>query len=129
MPIAESVAKKIGDAGGRLRVKSALNPVLWLCGIVTVPLIALGTMIPGGPPPWLLVLASVPVVLASVGFMFLLIFDRDKLQSEDYQIRMRSLSIIESKGGAIPLKVTSLEAISNPDMPQLQRPEAREPGQ
>ena len=37
MDIRNAIASKAIDAGGRLRVKSALNPMLWLCAIVTIP--------------------------------------------------------------------------------------------
>jgi hypothetical protein len=119
LSLTETIAKRIADAGGRLRVRSALNPALWLCAIVTVPLVWLASSIPGGPPTWLVVLAYGPVVLATVGFLFLLFFDRNKLQSEDFQIRMRSLELIEQKGGRIAIQATSIEAISNPELPKL----------
>lgn len=47
---------------------------------------------------WLIVLAFLPVLTAITGFFILLFVDRDKLQSEDYQIRMRSLEVIEQQG-------------------------------
>ena len=85
------------EAGGRLKVRSALNPILWLCGIITVPaLIAFGLM--KQPPSWLIALAFAPVITAIFGFLFLLLFDRDKLQSENYQIRKMELERIEEKG-------------------------------
>ena len=41
-------------------------------------------------------------------------FDRDKLQSEDYQIRKQSLELIQQKGDALPISSTSIQAITNP---------------
>ncbi len=85
------------EAGGRLKVRSALNPILWLCGIITIPgLIAAGIM--RQTPNWLLALSFAPVITAILGFLFLLLFDRDKLQSEEYQIRKLQLEMIEEKG-------------------------------
>lgn len=50
-------------------------------------------------------------LIAMFGFLFLLFFDRDKLQSEDYQIRKRSLEMMQQKGeDAIPaIAVRSIE--------------------
>lgn len=94
------ITRRMADVGGRLRVKSALNPALWLCAVVTVPVIGFATFAEG--PTWLLVclvvFASVPLVLAAIGFVFFLLRDSDKLQSEEYQIRKRTLEMIGEKG-------------------------------
>jgi hypothetical protein len=37
MDLRENIYRCFAEVGGRLRVKSALNPVLWLCFIVTLP--------------------------------------------------------------------------------------------
>ena len=78
------------------------------------------------PPTWLVFLTCTPVAAAVLGFFFLLVFDRDKLQSEDFQIRMKSLELIQQKGDSFPISVTSIEAISNPVLPSL--PSARPNG-
>jgi hypothetical protein len=117
MSLREIITTKVIEAGGRLTVRSALNPILWLCGIVTVPCVVL---IPfsSGLRSILVVLAVAPVTAAIFGFLFLLFFDRDKLQSEDYQIRKRSLELIEQKGDkAIP--VANVELIVNPEFPLI----------
>ena len=78
------ITQRMADVGGRLRVKSALNPALWLCAVVTVPLAGLATFVEG--PTWLMVclvvLAFLPPVLAGIGFVVFLFRDPDKLQSE-----------------------------------------------
>jgi len=62
-------------------------------------------------------MAFFPVAAAIIGFFFLLLFDRDKLQSESYQIRKRELEIIEQKGQpAIP--AIEVEVIANPEESQ-----------
>lgn len=67
-----------------ITVRSALNPILWLCAIVTVPCVSL-LAFTDGVRELLTALAAAPVSAAVLGFLFLLFFDRDKLQSEDYQ--------------------------------------------
>ena len=117
MSIHETIIRKISTAGGRLRVRSALNPILWLCGIVTVPCTII-TVQTDDSPVWLAWLAAAPVVAAIIGFLYLLIFDRDKLQSEDYQIRKQSLELIQEKGESFPVNPASIEKISNPELPE-----------
>jgi hypothetical protein len=114
MNIEETISQKAIEAGGRLRVKSALNPILWLCGIITVPCVAVLSYLEPPTPIWLVILAFIPVCCAAIGFLFLLIWDRDKLQSEDYQIRKKSLELIQQKGDALPVVSSSIEAIANP---------------
>lgn len=112
----EQIAAKAVESGGKLKVRSALNPILWLCGIITVPAIVAASYITP-TPTWLIVLLFIPVATAAVGFLFLLLFDRDKLQSEDYQIQKRSLELIEQKGDAAPLMIDnkSLNVIPKPE--------------
>ena len=109
---------RIGDAGGRLRVKSALNPALWFCGIVASPLLLFAATMQN-PPIWLIATAILPVGVTAFGFIFLLFNDRDKLQSEDYQIRKQSLELIQEKGQRFAIAAASIEAISNPQASQL----------
>jgi len=111
----EQIKHSASDAVERLRVRSALNPVLWLCLIVTAPGIGATPLFKQGAPNWYITIIFIPVILAALGFLFLLIFDRDKLQSEDYQLRKRSLELIQEKGQAFPITPTSIDIITNPD--------------
>ena len=114
MPKQSSLAAKIIEAGGKLTVRSALNPILWLCAIITLPTLAI-VPFAGSRPTWLIALACAPVATAILGFFFLLFIDRDKLQSEDYQIKKRSLELLEqSKGDAAPRLIDPSEVIETP---------------
>src|ERR1017187_149954 len=104
------ITSKIVEAGGKLRVRSALNPILWLCAIVSMPC-AMALAFSERQSYWLVVLALFPVATALFGFVFLLFVDRDKLQSEDYQIRKQSLELIEEKGDLGPTVIESIELI------------------
>ncbi|MBL0592641.1 hypothetical protein [Aeromonas veronii] len=113
----ENIAAKAIDAGGKLTVKSALNPILWLCAIVSIPgLVAIQFIFP--TPVWLVILVCGPVVTAMLGFLILLFVDRDKLQSEEYQIRKQTLEYMQQKGQALPSPVNDAELITPPDFGQ-----------
>jgi hypothetical protein len=116
----ELLASRATEAGGRLTVRSALNPALWLCGIVAVPAAIAGALT-ASPPWWISVLVLAPVALAIFGYLFLLFFDRDKLQSEDFQIRKKTLEMFEQKGMSGP-QLPVIEEVVTPD-PQLIRKE------
>ena len=115
------IAAKAVEAGTRLTVKSALNPVLWLCAIVTVPsFISFGFV--ANPPAWWVTLAVSPVAAAILGFFFLLFFDRDKLQSEEYQLKKQSLELIQEMGDKTPrvMSADDLDALAEPLRPALE---------
>lgn len=96
------LATKVIESGGKLSVKSALNPILWLCAIVSIPSLVIAVWGFSEPPNWLIGLIIGPVFIALLGFLFLLFFDRDKLQSEEYQLKKRSLELIQEKGQSEP---------------------------
>jgi hypothetical protein len=106
---------KAVESGGRLTVKSALNPILWMCGIVTIPVVVAGAVHPQ-LPGWIIVIGCAPVPVALFGFLFLLFVDRDKLQSEDYQIRKRTIELAQQKGDPQPILISAQAAVVNPDI-------------
>ncbi len=117
---------KAVESGGRLTVKSALNPILWMCAIVTIPIVIAGTIHPQ-LPTWIIVLGCAPVPVALFGFLFLLFVDRDKLQSEDYQIRKKTIELAQQKGDPHPVLVNTLATVANPDINTLtHKPEGDE---
>ncbi|UTZ27770.1 hypothetical protein HB761_14055 [Vibrio campbellii] len=126
MNIDEKISQRAIDSGGRLRVKSALNPILWLCGLITIPCISAMAYMEAPAPMWLVLLAFIPVCCAAIGFLFLLIMDRDKLQSEDYQSRKQSLELIQQKGDALPISSASIQSIANPTYDALPQKNANE---
>lgn len=106
-------SKAMGSVAA-LTVRSALNPMLWLCGIVTLPILVISSFIPSIGLLFQ-ILACIPVGVVCFGFFFLLFFDRDRLQSENYQIRKQSLELIEQKGDLQPIEATTIELIANPE--------------
>ncbi len=118
MNVSDPVAGRFLQAGGRLQVKSALNPCLWMCAIVTMPCLIAYVYTECIA---LLFFAVAPVLITCIGFIYLLVHDRDKLQSEDFQIRKQSLELIYDKGLKAPIDAKAVERISNPDMPPIQQ--------
>jgi hypothetical protein len=100
------------EAGGRLKVRTAINSMLWLCGIITTPCLLVYGVKPSASD-WLLVCALAPEAAAIFGFIFLLIFDRPYLQSEDFQIRKMEIEMIEEKG-LPPVDPNTVAVIAEP---------------
>ena len=112
----ENIASKVVESGGKLSVKSALNPILWLCAIISIPSLIVIPFLEN-TPTWLIILILAPVITAVLGFLFLLVFDRDKLQSEDYQLQKRSMDLIQIKGQDHPtiIDANTIQEIEEPD--------------
>lgn len=116
-------SQAIGSAGSaafQLNVKSALNPILWALGIITVPSIIVSLFATGGAQVALIILAFVPAVTFVISYLLLLFRDPDKLQSEHYQIQKKTLDLIEQKGEGFQIKPISIEAISRPQYEAIQ---------
>ena len=63
------IVRRMAEVGGRVRIQSTLNPVLWLCAVVTVPVTGFAAF--ATEPMWLIVclvvLASLPLVFSASG--------------------------------------------------------------
>jgi hypothetical protein len=70
----------------KVKTSSALNPLLWLCGLALIPLLA-GATFAATPINYIcLTLAATVIVAPIIGFFVLLFRAPNRLQSEDYQI-------------------------------------------
>ena len=122
----ERLMATLTDAGGRLRVRGALNPILWLCGVVAVPCIfALSWS--SHPSPLIGIVLCAVVGTALIGFLWLLFFDRERLQSEDFIIRSRTIDLIEQKGSNKAIDAATVNAISQDDFLALPNSEKGDP--
>ena len=101
------------EQGGQLRVRSALNPLLWLCAVISTPLLA-ACVLSGNQPIFVWVLGFSPVALAMGAYIFFLIFDRDRLQSEEYQIKKQSLEMIGQSNHPDMVFTDDVELIEDP---------------
>jgi hypothetical protein len=82
-------------------VRTAINPLLWLVGLVT-PLAVLAAALVGDL--WMRVtfsvLAFLPVIAAIAAYFMCLIRAPDRLQSEEYRLLQHALKMVHYKQGA-----------------------------
>ena len=121
--IKDQIFAKASESGGRLRVRSALNPILWLCGLISIPTLAAGAFHP--IPTWVAIIGCSPVAAALFGFLYLLFFDRDKLQSEDFQLKKRTMELAQQKGEFSPKVIDQHQIHKNPKPKPLAQPTPR----
>jgi membrane protein implicated in regulation of membrane protease activity len=104
------------SAASSLRVRSALNPMLWLCALVPTAAF-LGAVITGNPmlAGALVSIGALPVVCAVWGFVYFAVKAPHRLQSEEYQLRHEMLRVVsEQKGRRVRIDIATLDAITNP---------------
>jgi hypothetical protein len=99
-------------------VRTAVNPLLWLAGIVT-PLATIAVVVVSDS--WvrgaLLALAALPVFAALVAYFTLLFRDPDRLQSEEFRLRQAALRILYSKPAEADIVDAVQEVVRYRDLP------------
>ena len=105
----------------RVHVKNVMNPLLWICGLVSAPsAIAVALSV---DPTWVpMALATVPVAVTLIAYVYFMFTQPDRLQSEGYQLRKPALELIEEKGSLAVIEASTIEMISNPELPALAGP-------
>jgi hypothetical protein len=123
-----STLKRAQDAAQKLRVHSALNPFLWLCGISTPTLLGSALLFEHSESlrrlcaPLTYVALAIPLVTLVVGVGFAIV-SPDKLQSEEYQIRQQALLMFQQMGAAPQLiDPSNIVAIANPAVERAASP-------
>jgi hypothetical protein len=119
----DKAIQRLSAIGGKLRVRSALNPMLWLCFVISMP----GTLllaVVDSFPIWAVIAILLPIVVACTGYIILLLKDPDKLQSEEYQINKQLLELALEKGASAPELLIAEKLLPNPDaQPETKRTE------
>ena len=121
MDVLDRLSRLSQNAAQALRVRSALNPMLWLTAIAT-PLCFGGAWI-FQETPWVLtvcvIAALMPLTVATAGFVFFALSSPEKLQSEEYQLRHETLEIIQSRRWATAIAPETIERIASIDVTQI----------
>ena len=102
-------------AFAKLKLGSALDPCLWLSGIVTPTGLIATYLTTGWIQVFCLVLVFIPVVIFAMGFNYFVRNDPDKLRSEQYEIKKHAFELIQEKGSQISVPASTVEAIANYD--------------
>ncbi len=117
--IIERVTQGSQNAAVRLQVRSAINPLLWLCAICTPLTYGFAYFSSGAIQIALLSIGALPIVCACGAYIYLMLVSPDRLQSEDYQLKRQALQMIHEKGGRAGVLASSVAAITNPDTRRL----------
>jgi len=109
----ETLAKQIS-------VKSAVNPCIWMCLVISIPLFLLSSQVDRILSLVFVFLGSLPILAFIFSFIYLLFTNPNYLRSEDYQLRAETLKIFGDKDN--PFNATAgnvISVITNPSLPAL----------
>jgi hypothetical protein len=103
----------------RIRTNSALNPLLWLCGVVllfTMPVAYWGSY----PASHVCLALAVASVLAPIAAYFIWMFrDPVKLQSEHYQLERQRIELLGDERTPGRPQVIDGELVDNKALPNM----------
>jgi hypothetical protein len=126
----DRVGNQLLSAVQRLHVKSALNPMLWLCGIAAMAFLPAAYAFKTNTDMcWTLIYTAVGVFATTcIGFLGFALFKPDKLQSEEYQIRHEAMQILQQKDGWCKIDPMTIPHIANPAQSLLESPKGKQKG-
>ena len=108
----------------QVAVKSAVNPSLWACVVISIPLFVLASKTEGWLSIASFIVALVPVGAFAFSYLFLLFKNSEYLRSEEYQLRMNSMRLLGDKDN--PLHANAENIVSVINNPRLPPPDAQE---
>jgi hypothetical protein len=104
----------------RIRVRSALNPMLWLSAVFLPFCFSSAYLFKDYDflRTFLVLIGVCPGMVTCGIAIYFSIKKPENLKSEDYQLRQQTLQMIQK--GRIPIDATSLIAIANPALRQVE---------
>ncbi len=108
----------------QVAVKSAVNPSLWACVVISIPLFFLASRTEGWLSVASFIVALIPVGAFAFSYLYLLFKNPEYLRSEEYQLRMNSMRLLGDKDN--PLHADAEDIVSVINNPRLPPPDAKE---
>lgn len=107
-------------SSANVKIKNAMNPIVKML-LCLLPF-ATGMML-WGRAVWIMVLggvfASCVVVVALAAYVYFMLKDPNKLQSEEYQIQRQALEIVQQQGLSSKVELVCAAPLPNDDVPQI----------
>lgn len=94
--------------------RSALSPFLSACLFISIPCLAIAAFSPSPLRYWMLGVGAIPIGVFSIAGLFLLLFDRERLHTEEHLERKHAMQIVEAKGEGLLLSPLDLTNMVNP---------------
>lgn len=111
-------SKTLASFAQQVSSRSAVNPTLWACAVVSLPLFILSATTSGWLPVAFFVVALIPVVLFLASYTYMLFKNPKLLRSEDFHLRADAMGLFGDKDNPMQADATHVVAmITNPALP------------
>jgi hypothetical protein len=101
-----------------IKHRTVVQPLLWLSGTISLGCFILALV---AKDIWLqrglFIVGLVPIALFVFSYVYFMFTDPDRLHSEEFQLKRRSLRMVESKGGTVAILPVDLS--TDPYPPKL----------
>jgi len=102
----------------KITVQSAVNPSLWACVVISIPLFILSSKTSG----WFSIVGFITALLLILVFIFsyiyLLFKNPEYLRSEGYQLKMNTMRLLGDKDNPLQANAGDIVSVmSNPKLP------------
>lgn len=116
--------KTISTLAQQVTTESAVNPCLWACVVISLPLFILSARTEGVKSFWFFIIGLLPVFTFVCSYVYLLLYNPKYLRSEEYQLRSEALGIFGDKDNVLNANADDVVtvAITNPILPRLLPP-------
>jgi hypothetical protein len=117
--------KTVSALAQQVTTRSAVNPCLWACLVISLPLFVLSAWTDGLKSFFFFIIALLPIAAFIFSYIYLLMVKPNYLRSEEYQLRAEALEILGDKDNSLHAdahNIVSLVGITNPSLPALPAP-------
>jgi threonine/homoserine/homoserine lactone efflux protein len=113
-----------GQLVQQVAVKSAVNPSLWACAVISLPLFILSSKSQSIYFLMYFFIAIIPILAFVVSYIYLLFKNPEYLRSEAYQLRMNSMRLLGDRDNPLNANAKDIVAvINNPALPEPEKQE------
>lgn len=111
-------SKTLATFAQQVSSKSAVNPTLWACVVISLPLFVLTATVSGWLSIAFFVVALIPVNLFLGSYIYMLFKNPKLLRSEDFHLRAEAMGIFGDKDNPLNANASDIVAvITNPALP------------
>jgi hypothetical protein len=108
------ILEKSDSTISRVTTKSAINSMLWLAGLISLPCFVLSALV-SAPIQYIFIgIGCIPLLIAAFSYIYLLLQNPDYLRSEDFHIQKYSMELLGEKGSEFDATAEHIVSISKP---------------
>ena len=110
--------KSIATFAQQVTSKSAINPTLWACAVISLPLFILTATVSGWRAVAFFIVALIPPSLFLGSYIYMLCKNPKLLRSEDFHLRADAMGLFGDKDNPMQAEAAHVIAvITNPALP------------